>query len=120
MNVKGLIRSKCIKLSMISMVLFSLSVSGGSLGTKEHIKYFEVVTGYSAPVVPHGEITYQEALKRRTYYEIIYNNQLKIKTVQKYLDGKPDFKYEYSYDKKGMISSWITINAEGMRRQVLP
>jgi len=65
--------------------------------------YFEGWTTYQIPFHPEKEITPDKAKLLRAYYIAYFNEDKKLTSFTKYLDGKLEFSDKYIYNSKGSL-----------------
>ena len=80
--------------------------------------YFAWFEGKLWPEKPTHPITEQEAKSpayNGSYFVAYFDSDGRLLTIQKILNGKPDWRSEYKYDSAGMAVEWVRTDGEGHR-----
>lgn len=103
-------------LGALSFSIVSLMVSSCHAQDKYHPGgpyYYESFSGYDIPFRPVGELTPEKAKSRETYYIAYFNNDGKIISFEKYLNGKKEFGDQYIYKSDGVLERRELSKASG-------
>ena len=67
------------------------------------VKYYSSFVGYNHPVQLIDELSETKIKEKKSYYVGTYNNSDRLIKVEKRLDGKILFIYNYSYNDNGKL-----------------
>ena len=104
--------------TLISLTFLPFACTACIAQEKRHIGgpyYFESFANYKIPFQPIKELSKDEAKTRDAYYIAYYNEDGKIVSFSKYLNGKMEFDDKYFYGADGRIEKRELLKSSGER-----
>jgi len=78
--------------------------------------YYGSFSGYYRPYRPSEPLTFEDAIKRHSYYVAYYDEQEKVISFTKYLNGKLLFNTKYFYWQSGTLEREEITDEKGETR----
>lgn len=79
------------------------------------IRYYAGFTGFRHPIRLLNEVTDSQILEMNSYIQGTFDSSNNLVTVERFIDNKSYFKYEYVYTDKNKIRIARLLNEKGER-----